>query len=34
MTDRLCALALAEALDAAGYPAFQAGVLALRTATP
>jgi hypothetical protein len=34
MTDRLCALALAEALDGAGYPALEAGVLALRAATP
>jgi Helix-turn-helix family len=34
MTDRLCALALAEALDGAEYPAFEAGVLALRAATP
>jgi hypothetical protein len=34
MTDRLCASALAEALDSARYPAFEAGVRALRAATP
>ena len=34
ITDRLCATALAEALDAAKYPAFESGVLALRAATP
>ena len=34
MTDRLCASALAEALDSAEYPAFEAGVRALRAATP
>jgi Helix-turn-helix family len=34
MTDRLCAEALARALDTARYPAFEAGVEALRAATP
>jgi hypothetical protein len=34
MTDRLCASALAQALDAAKYPSFTAGVTALRAATP
>ena len=34
ITDRLCAAALAEALDAAKYPAFETGVAALRAATP
>ncbi len=34
MTDRLCATALADALDAARYSAFESGVRALRAATP
>jgi hypothetical protein len=34
ITDRLCASALADALDEARYPDFQAGVAALRAATP
>ena len=34
MTDRLCAPTLAGALDASKYPAFEAGVQALRAATP
>jgi hypothetical protein len=34
ITDRLCATALAEALDASQYPAFESGVRALRAATP
>jgi hypothetical protein len=34
MTDRLCATALARALDAGKYPAFEAGIQALRGATP
>jgi hypothetical protein len=34
MTDRLCAAALADALDPADYPEFEAGVKALRVATP
>jgi hypothetical protein len=34
ITDRLCATALAEALDASQYPAFESGVGALRAATP
>ena len=34
MTDRLCASALADALDAAKYSAFEAGVATLRAATP
>ena len=34
MTDRLCASALAEALDSAKYGTFEAGVRALRAATP
>ena len=34
ITDRLCAASLAQALDAAKYPAFETGVRALRAATP
>ncbi len=34
MTDRLCATGLAQALDPARFPAFEAGILALRAATP
>ena len=34
ITDRLCASALADALDEARFSDFQAGVAALRTATP
>ena len=34
MTDRLCATALAQALDPSKLASFEAGVLALRTATP
>jgi hypothetical protein len=34
LTDRLCALGLAEALDRANYPAFESGVRSLRAATP
>jgi hypothetical protein len=34
MTDRLCATALVEALNVGKYPAFEAGVKALRSATP
>ena len=34
ITDRLCASALADALDAAKYSAFEAGVTTLRAATP
>jgi hypothetical protein len=34
MTDRLCASTLAGALDASRYAAFEAGVKALRAATP
>ena len=34
ITDRLCASALADALDAARYEAFGDGVAALRSATP
>jgi hypothetical protein len=34
ITDRLCASALAGALDQARYPDFQAGVATLRAATP
>ena len=34
MTDRLCASALAGALDSAKYPAFEGGVRTLRAATP
>src|SRR5580692_4626895 len=34
ITDRLCASALADALDEAKYPDFRAGVTALRAATP
>jgi hypothetical protein len=34
MTDRLCASALAQALDSAKFASFEAGVLALRAATP
>ena len=34
MTDRLCAAALADALDPADYSEFEAGVKALRVATP
>jgi len=33
ITDRLCAASLAQALDAAKYPAFETGVRALRAAT-
>ena len=34
ITDRLCASALADALDEARYPDFRAGVTTLRAATP
>jgi len=34
MTDRLCASTLAQALDAAKFASFEAGVQALRVATP
>jgi hypothetical protein len=34
MTDHLCATALARALDGGKYPAFEAGIQALRGATP
>ncbi len=34
ITDRLCATTLAGALDASQFPAFEAGVQALRAATP
>ena len=34
MTDRLCASALADALETAKYARFEAGVTALRAATP
>lgn len=34
ITDRLCAAALADALDATKYPSFEVGTLALRAATP
>jgi hypothetical protein len=34
ITDRLCASALADALDEAKYPDFRAGVTTLRAATP
>ncbi len=34
MTDRLCAAALAHALDTTEFPSFEAGILALRAATP
>ena len=34
ITDRLCATSLAQALDAAKFPAFETGVRVLRAATP
>ncbi len=34
MTDRLCATGLAQALDPAEFSSFEAGILALRAATP
>jgi hypothetical protein len=34
ITDRLCASALADAIEEARYPVFQAGVITLRAATP